>query len=120
MKAGADNTAGTYRTGSMLRISSSSTKTTQTQPAQVRAVEEVMHCSTCRNLERAFAHRNGEYLKARAATYSRFSLRFVAYTNVEMERARSELDVHRAVCLFVSAVAGSPGSPASALIPELS
>jgi hypothetical protein len=30
--------------------------------------------------------------------YSQFTTRFAAYDNVEMERARSELQMHRAVC----------------------
>jgi hypothetical protein len=34
-------------------------------------------------------------------TFGRISSRFVAYSVVEMERARSELDVHRSVCSSV-------------------
>jgi hypothetical protein len=68
-----------------------------------------MGCSICTYLERALESRNGEYLKARSSTYRLISTRFVAYRNVEMERAKSELAMHRSVC--VSAVASNRISP---------
>lgn len=58
-----------------------------------------MGCSMCRYLERAFESRNREYLASCSSTYSRISSRFVAYDIVEMERARSELAMHRSVCV---------------------
>jgi hypothetical protein len=61
-----------------------------------------MGCSICKDLERALESRNSECTKARSSTYSRFSTRAVAYSNVEMERAKSDLQMHRSVC--VSAV----------------
>jgi hypothetical protein len=62
-------------------------------------------CSTCRNLEQALARRNSECTDARASTYSHFSSRFVAYNVVEMERAKSELQVHRSSCVNVESAA---------------
>jgi hypothetical protein len=59
-------------------------------------------CSTCRNLEQALAHRNSECTDARASTYAHFSSRFVAYSVVEMERAKSELQMHRVNCVSVA------------------
>ena len=61
-----------------------------------------MGCSICKDLERTLESRNSECTKARSSTYSRFSTRAVAYSNVEMERAKSDLQMHRSVC--VSAV----------------
>src|ERR1035438_1243578 len=91
MKAAVDNTAGTYRTGSAPRISSSSAKANPIQTPQIRAQGNAMRCSICRDLERAFERRNDEHIKALSAICSRFSSAIVAYTNVEKERARSDL-----------------------------
>ena len=59
-----------------------------------------MGCSICNDLERALKSRRSEYITARSATFCRVSTRFVAYNNVEMERARSELEMHRSVCIY--------------------
>jgi tRNA U54 and U55 pseudouridine synthase Pus10 len=115
MKAMADNTVETYRTGSALRISSSSAKANPIQTPQIRARGKAMRCSICTDLERAFERRSDEHSKALSAICSRFSSGITAYTNVEMERARSDLDVHRSVCLSVSGVAEAPGAPVLAL-----
>lgn len=58
-----------------------------------------MGCSRCNDFERALEDRAGEYHRARANdTYGRISTRFVAYSVIELERARSELELHRSVC----------------------
>ena len=58
-----------------------------------------MRCPICDDFERALEDRTSEYRKACSNTvYCRISSRFVAYRNVEMERARSELEMHRSVC----------------------
>jgi hypothetical protein len=63
-----------------------------------------MGCSRCNDFERALDDRANEYRRMCAnETFGRISSRFVAYSVVEMERARSELEVHRSVC--ASAVA---------------
>ena len=67
-----------------------------------------MGCSTCTYLEGALRSRNSEYVAACAGTYSQFSTRFVAYDAVEMERARTELQMHRSVCASAIAQAGAP------------
>jgi hypothetical protein len=53
------------------------------------------------NLERALQNRNAEYLRARSAAYCRISTEFAAYQDVEMERAKSDLEEHRALCVSV-------------------
>lgn len=72
-----------------------------------------MGCPVCKRLERTFEGWNTECIRARSSLYCTISSRFAAYDNVEMERARSELDVHRSVCVFVVTEAAGK-RPASA------
>jgi len=64
---------------------------------------EVVGCSICTYLECAFKSRHGEYMTTCSEAFRRVSSKRMAYASVEMERARSELETHRTVC--VSAVA---------------
>jgi hypothetical protein len=57
-----------------------------------------MVCLICRNLKRAFEIRNTEYIEARSSLYYRISRKFAARKNVDMERAKSDLEEHRRVC----------------------
>ena len=59
-----------------------------------------MDCPTCKDLERAFEARLGSYIAARSAAYYRASTELAAYKNVEMERAKSDLEEHQLVCVF--------------------
>ena len=61
-----------------------------------------MDCPICRDLERAFEAGLSEYIEARSSACYRVSKRLAAKKNVDMERARYELEEHRLVC--VSAV----------------
>jgi len=61
-----------------------------------------MSCQLCENLERAFKARWNEYCEANTASYSLVSNKFAAYLNVEMERARNELEEHRLTCVFAT------------------
>jgi hypothetical protein len=68
---------------------------------------EVMGCPVCKRLERTFEGWNTECVRARSSLYGSVSSRFAAYDVVEMERARSELKMHRSVCASsVAEVAG--------------
>jgi hypothetical protein len=60
-----------------------------------------MTCQLCRNLEAAFAARRNEYLEAASEACYVVTKRFAAYLNVEMERARIELQDHRSICRFI-------------------
>jgi hypothetical protein len=73
-----------------------------------------MHCLLCENLELAFEARRSEYIEATSLANYRISKRFAAYKNVEMERARTELEEHRSVC--ISVVPASKPTPAPALL----
>jgi hypothetical protein len=57
-----------------------------------------MGCSICASLERDYLVRLGEYIEARSSVGFRFSTKLAAQANVEMERARYELEEHRSVC----------------------
>lgn len=57
-----------------------------------------MACSICTCLECALASRHTEYIAARTGVFRQISSRLEGYSVVEMERARTELQIHRAVC----------------------
>jgi hypothetical protein len=58
-----------------------------------------MPCPICDDFERALKDRTSEYRQACSNTvYCRISSRFVAYSEIEMSRAKSELEIHRSVC----------------------
>ncbi len=61
-----------------------------------------MDCPTCKDLERVFEARRSNYMTARAAAYYQVSTELAAYKNVEMERARSDLEEHQLVCVFAA------------------
>lgn len=66
-----------------------------------------MGCSICTYLERAFKSRRGEYMTTCSEAFRRVSSKRMAYASVEMERARSELETHRTVCVTVVAEAAA-------------
>jgi hypothetical protein len=75
-------------------------------------------CPVCKRLERTFEGWNSECLRARSSLYYSVTARFAAYDNVEMERARSELQMHRSVCVLAATKAAglrlahvAPSSP---------
>src|SRR5208337_4898125 len=102
MKAAAANPATTHRTGSAPSFKFWSGKADPSQRSQVwpKAGGKVVGCPVCKRLERTFEGWNSECVRARSSLYDSISTRFAAYDNVEMERARSELQMHRSVCLF--------------------
>lgn len=57
-----------------------------------------MSCIICENLEREFKTRQKEYFEARSAAYYQVSRKFAASRNVEMERAKIDLEDHRLIC----------------------
>ena len=61
-----------------------------------------MECTICMDLKRAYEAGLSEYIEARSSVCFRACTRLVARKNVEMERARYEVEEHRLVC--VSAV----------------
>ena len=69
-----------------------------------------MDCSICKDLERTFEFRRSQYVEARSAAYYQVSTELAAYKNVDMERAKSDLEEHQLVC--VSAASGERRSRA--------
>lgn len=61
-----------------------------------------MNCSICKDLERTLESRRSQYIAARSAAYYRVSTELAAYKNVDMERAKSDLEEHRLVCVSVA------------------
>lgn len=74
-----------------------------------------MACSKCSYLECALESRHSEYLAAHSEVLRRVRSERAAYDFVEMERARSELDMHRSVCASAIATAAAQHS----LVPVL-
>jgi hypothetical protein len=58
-----------------------------------------MDCSICRDLERALESKRSKYHEARSAAYYRVSTELAASKNVDMERAKSDLEEHLLVCV---------------------
>jgi hypothetical protein len=67
-----------------------------------------MDCSICRDLARAFEAGLSEYIEARSSASYQLSKRLAAKKNVDMERARYELEEHRLVCVSVRVLALLP------------
>lgn len=70
-----------------------------------------MACSNCSYLERALTSRQSEYIAAHSEVLRRVRSERAAYDFVEMERARSELEMHRSVCATAIAAAELKCSP---------
>jgi len=68
-----------------------------------------MGCPICENLKRAYEALLNEYNEARSSAGYQVCTRLAARKNVEMERARYELEEHISRC--VSASAASARSP---------
>jgi hypothetical protein len=67
-----------------------------------------MDCSICKDLERALETRHSQYIEARSAAYYRVSTEVAAKRNVDLERAKSDLEEHQVVCVSPAGV--SPGT----------
>jgi hypothetical protein len=61
-----------------------------------------MRCLLCRSLEAAFKARWSEYAQASSLACYGASNQSAAYLHVEMERAKTELEEHRATCFSAS------------------
>jgi hypothetical protein len=58
-----------------------------------------MACLICRDLERTLDLRRSKYFEARSAAYYQVSTELAAQKNVDMKRAKSDLEEHQLVCL---------------------
>jgi hypothetical protein len=62
-----------------------------------------MDCAKCRELRQTFEFKLGKYIEARSAAYYRVSTELAAHRNVDMERAKNDLEEHQFVCVAVVA-----------------
>ena len=67
-----------------------------------------MDCSICTDLARAFEAGLSEYIAARSSACYQVSKRAAAEKNVDMERAKYELEEHWLVCVSVKVPALLP------------
>jgi len=63
-----------------------------------------MNCLECRDLERAFKSRLGKYIESRSAAFYRVSTELAAKKQVDMERAKTDLQEHQSICPFTANV----------------
>jgi len=70
-----------------------------------------MRCLICRSLELALETHQKRYSDAASLACNKITTRLAAYWNVEMERARNDLDDHRAVCVFFASSSIAPAVP---------
>jgi len=77
-----------------------------------------MDCTECKNLEEAFESRLSNYIEACSAAYYRVSKELAAKKNVDMERAKSDLEEHQLVCVSAAEVrqSGPRASHVSTLV----
>ena len=68
-----------------------------------------MDCLECKNLEEVFESRVSKYNDARSAAYYRVSTELAAKNNVDMERARNDLEEHKLIC--IPAAEARPSGP---------
>ena len=59
---------------------------------------KIMACPICTTLEGALARRNAEYITACTGVFRQISRKLEGYRVVEMERALSDLKMHRYAC----------------------
>jgi len=58
-----------------------------------------MACLICKDLERTLDFRRSKYFEARSAAYFQVSSDLAAKKNVDMERAKSDLEQHQLACV---------------------
>lgn len=63
-----------------------------------------MDCPICRDLERDYEAGLSGYIEARSSAYYQVSKRLAARKNVDMERAKGDLEEHRFVCVSADRV----------------
>ena len=58
-----------------------------------------MTCLICKDLERTLDYKRSKYFEARSAAYYQVSTELVTQKNVDIERAKSNLEEHQLVCV---------------------
>jgi hypothetical protein len=60
------------------------------------------NCLECKNFNRVFKSELTKYLVARSAAFYRISTEFAAKRQVDMERAKNDMEEHLLICPFVT------------------
>jgi hypothetical protein len=60
------------------------------------------NCLECKNLNRVFKSELTKYLVARSAAFYRISTEFAAKRQVDMERAKNDMEEHLLICRFAT------------------
>ncbi len=63
-----------------------------------------MNCLECKDLDRAFQSRLAGYIAARSAVFYRVSTELAARKQVDMERAKTDLQEHQSACPLTARV----------------
>lgn len=91
---------------------------TTVRPAEARR-GQLRGCQICIDLQRAFEATYSEYVDACFSASYQFTTKFAAHKNVDMERARNEMEEHRFVCASAFRLTTvQPSSSARDLIDE--
>jgi len=61
-----------------------------------------VNCLICKDLERTLASRRSQYTEALSAAYYQVSTELAACKNVDMERAKSDLEEHQSMCIYAA------------------
>ena len=75
-----------------------------------------MGCLECKNLKQAFESRLSQYVDARTAAYYRVTTELAAKKNVDMERAKNDLEEHQLVCVSAELRPSGPRGHSSGLL----
>ena len=67
-------------------------------PREWKRVTVFMNCLQCADLSRSFESAQLKYVAARSADFYRISTEIAAKKQVDMERARVDLQEHQATC----------------------
>ena len=67
-----------------------------------------MNCPVCRDLKRAYEATVSEYMEARSSACFRVCIDAAARKNVEMQRARYELEEHSCGCVSAAKAVALP------------
>jgi len=60
------------------------------------------NCLECKDLNRIFKSELTKYLVARSAAFYRISTEFAAKRQVDMERAKNDMEEHLLICRFAT------------------
>jgi hypothetical protein len=102
MKAAVVSMAGTNRIGSepSRRSALNSVRKRYTATMAAEAREGFMNCLECAALDRDLNAALARYMAARSAVFYRVSTELAAMNQVDMERARANVQEHKLVCHF--------------------